>query len=115
FINYIEKFDQYLMLLSDKQRIVKTTNSDFKNEEKKHDFNNCKNNMQLKKMIKSDNFNNFDFDNESSSSNNKNKNKNENKNIDENKILLLNSLNLLINKITSASAFTLTNSIVTNK
>ena len=83
---------------------MKTTNSDFKDEEN-HDFNNCKsdNDMQLKKMIKSDNFNNFnDFDDENSSS------KNENKNIDENEILLLN----LSNSLTSKIVFTFTTNLI---
>ena len=98
FIKYIKKFNQYLMLLSDRQRIIKTMNLNFKNEE---DFSSCKSNknVQLEKE-KSDNFNNFDdFDDESSSS----KNENENKNVDENEILSLSSSNSSANKITSAS------------
>ena len=72
-------------------------NSDFKDEEK-HDFNSCKsdNNMQLEKVMKSDNFDNFDdFDNESSSS----KNENESENVDENEILSLSSSNSPASKI----------------
>src|SRR5437667_10296395 len=94
------------MLLSDRQRIVKTTNSNFKNEEN-HDFSNCKsdNDMQLEKVMKSGNFDNFDdFDDESSSS--ENENENENENIDENEIL---SLSLSNSSATvSEIAFTLT-------
>ena len=95
------------MLLSDRWRIVKTTNSDFKNEEN-HNFSNCKpdNDMQLERVIKSDNFDNLDFDNESSSSNNKNENKNENENVDENVILSLSSSNSSVSKITFTSTFT---------
>ena len=104
------------MLLSEKQRIVKTTNSDFKDEEN-HDFNNCKSddNMQLERMMKSNNFDNLDFDDESSSSNDENENENKSKNIDKNMILLLSSSNSSVNE--TASAFTLisTNLIVKNK
>ena len=83
FIDYTKEFDQYLMLLSDRQRIIKTTNSDFKDK----DSNSCKsdNNMQLERVMKSDNFDNLDFDDESSSSDN-NENENESKNVDENVI-----------------------------
>ena len=95
------------MLLSEKQRIVKTTNSDFKDEEN-HDFSSCKpdDNMQLEEVMKPDNFDNLDFDNESSSSNNKNENKNENENVDENVILSLSSSNSSVSKITFTSTFT---------
>ena len=84
------------MLLSDRQRIVKTTNSDFKDEE--NDSSSCKsdNDMQLKRVIKSDNFDNLDFDDECSS-NNDNENENENENINKN-IILSNSSNSLISK-----------------
>ena len=53
------------MLLFNKWKIIKATNSDFKNE----DFSSCKSdkNVQLEE-VKSDNFNDFDnFDDESSS------------------------------------------------
>ena len=108
FIDYIKEFNQYLMLLSDRWRIVKTTNLDFKDEEEKYDFSSCKSNndMQLEKVMKSDNFDNLDFDNESSSSNNKNENKNENENVDENVILSLSSSNSSVSKITFTSTFT---------
>ena len=118
FIEYTEEFNQYLMLLSDRQRIVKTMNSDFKDEEN-HDFSSCKsdNNMQLKKVIKSDNFDNLDFDDESSSSNNENKNENESENVDENEILSLSSSNSLTSEtvFASALAFTSTNSTVKDR
>ena len=41
FINYTEEFNQYLILLSDRQKIIKTTNSDFKDKEEKYDFSSC--------------------------------------------------------------------------
>ena len=107
---YTSLFDQYLMLLSDRQKIIKTMNSDFKNE-KKYDFNNCKsdNNMQLKKVVKSNNFDNFnDFNDESNSNNDENKNEN----VDENEILSSSSSNSLISKITFTSTFTSINSTV---
>ena len=108
FISYTEEFDQYLMLLSDRWRIVKTTNLDFKDEEEKYDFSSCKsdNDMQLKKVMKSDNFDNLDFDNESSSSNDENENENESKNVDENVILSLSLSNSLISETASASTLT---------
>ena len=92
------------MLLSDRQRIVKTTNLDFKNE----NFNSCKsdNDMQLKEVMKSDNLDNLDFDNESSSSNDENENENENENVDENEILSLSSSNSSASKIMLASTST---------
>ena len=100
FISYTEEFDQYLVLLSDRRRIVKTTNPDFKDEEEKYDFSSCK---QLEEVIKSDNFDNLDFDNESSSSDDENENENKSKNVDENIILSLSSSNSLISEITLTS------------
>src|SRR5947207_7696913 len=57
------------MLLSDKQQIVKATNSKFmKNEE--NDSNSCKSgkNMQLERVLKSEHVDFKDFDNKNSSS-----------------------------------------------
>ena len=112
FISYTEEFNQYLMLLSDRWRIVKTTNLNFKDE----DFNSCKtdNNMQLEKVMKPGNFDNLDFDDESSSSDD-NENENESKNVGENVILSLNSSNSLISKITLTSTLTSTNLTVKDR
>ena len=89
------------MLLSDRWRIVKATNPDFKNEEEKCDSSSCKsdNDMQLERVMKSGNFDNFDdFDDESSSS----KNENESENVDENEILPLSSPNSLTSETAPA-------------
>src|SRR5204863_10117693 len=110
FIDYTEKFDQYLILLPDRHRIVKATNLNFKDEEEKYDFSSCKsdNNMQLERVVKPDNLDNLDFDNENSSSDNENEN--ESKNVDENVILSLSSSNSLTSEITFTSTLTSTNS-----
>ena len=79
-------------------------NSDFKDEEN-HDFSSCKsdNDMQLEKVVKSDNFDNFDdFDDESSSS------ENENENVDENEILSLSSPNSLASEAALTPTMNLT-------
>ena len=92
------------MLLSDRQKIVKTINLNFKDEEEKYDFSSCKsdNDMQLERVIKSGNFGNLNFDDESSSS------KNENENVDENEILSLNSSNSLTSETALTSTMNLT-------
>ena len=103
------------MLLSDKQRIVKAINPDFKDK----GSSSCKTgkNMQLGEIIEPGNFDNFD--NKSSSSSNKsNNNKIIGENISENKtsILLLNSLNLgsaSLNKIIKTDKIINTNNYTT--
>ena len=92
------------MLLSDRQRIIKAMNLDFKDE----DFSSCKSdkNVQLEE-VKSDNLNNFDdFDNESSSS----EKKNESANAGKNEILSLSSSNSSTAASQTESVLTSTNS-----
>ena len=97
------------MLLSDRWRIIKTTNSDFKDEE---DFSSCKSdkNVQLER-VKSDNLNNFDDVNDENSSSNE---KNKNVNADENEILSLSSSNSLMTVSQTELAFMSTNSTKKN-
>ena len=105
FIDYIKKFNQYLMLLSDKQQIVKATNSKFmKNEE--NDSNSCKSgkNMQLERVLKSEHVDFKDFDNKNSSSDDENDdNEIVSENADENEIFTLSSNSLNSSKSPTAN------------
>src|SRR2546430_16438152 len=80
FIDYTEGFNQYLVLLPNRRRIVKAMNPDFKDEGEKHDSNSCKpdNDMQLGGVMEPGNFNNLDFDDECSSSEDENEDEDEN-------------------------------------
>jgi hypothetical protein len=103
FIGYTEGFDQYLVLLPDRRRIVKATNPDFKDE----GSNSCKpdNDMQLGGVVEPGNFDDFDdFDDESSSS------EDEDENVGENEILPSSSPNPPAAASEAAPAPTPTNS-----
>ena len=92
FIDYTEEFNKYLMLLSDKQHIVKTTNLKF--VENEDDSNSCKSgkNMQQEKVLKSEHVEFDDFNNESSSSDeNDDDDEIMRENADENEIFILSS------------------------
>ncbi len=110
FIGYTEGFDQYLVLLPDRRRIVKATNPDFKDE----GSNSCKpdNDMQLGGVVEPGNFDNLDFDDESSSSDDEDENEDEGENVGENAILPPSSPNPPASEAAPASTPTPTNSTV---
>jgi len=112
FIGYIKEFNQYLVLLSDKQQIVKATNSKF--VENENSSNSCKSgkNMQLEKVLKSEHVNFKKFNNKNSSSDDENDdNEIVNENAGENEIFTLSSNSLNSSKSPTANL----NSMNSNK